>query len=709
MMIRKKWDKKEFDESKAEEISNALSLSYITSALLVQRGCTDKKSSISFINKENTTMHDPFLLPDMDKAVMRIVKAEHRHDKVVVYGDYDVDGITGTSILVSFFKDIGLNVIYHIPERLTEGYGMNAEAIKSFVGKNVSLIVTVDTGITAIDEIALANSLGMDVIVTDHHECRPQLPNAVAVIDPKREDNVYPFRDLAGVGVAFKLICAYYCYITTGRLGYDPEDRELIFDVIRDCYKRYGDIVALGTIADVMPVIGENRLITAYGLNKMKNTKNKGLLALLKATDLITENSTSKKISSTSVGFVIAPRINAAGRLGSASLAVEMFLTDSDERASELAEWLCEKNKERQTVELEILKEAEEMIAAQTSDNRIIVLDSDKWHHGVIGIVSSRITDKYHLPSILISFDGSDSEGKGSGRSIDNFDLLSALTACSDHLIKYGGHTHAAGLSLNREDLPAFKREIENYANSRISDEDLVCETLYDIEIDADSVNMDLVDELSKLEPYGEGNPVPVFLLSGLRITNITPLKEGRHTRISFEKDGRILQAMYFGMRQTDLPYIPGDCVDILVNLSENEFHGTVSAQIMIRDMRYSESFYSEYEPEISVYEYIRDEIILPQSIHIPSRDDCAAFFRIIRKQLAENGSAVINLHKILKTEIRNIGYVKARLIIDIFDELGLTRSSTDDGVSFDIKLLPTQEKKPLQNSVLFKRLNADS
>lgn len=708
MISKKNWIQKDHDEAAAALIADALSVSQVTASLLTQRGCYDKKSALSFINKENATMHDPFLLTDMDKAVMRIVKAEHRHDKVMVYGDYDVDGITGTSILVKFFRELGLNVDYHIPERLTEGYGVNAEAVKSFVSQSVSLIVTVDTGITAIDEVRLANGLGMDVIVTDHHECRPELPDAVAVIDPKRKDNKYPFPDLAGVGVAFKLICAYNCYVTTGRTGYDPEDRELIFEVIRDCYKKYGDIVCLGTIADVMPVTGENRLIIAYGLNKMKKTRNKGLAALLKASELMTEDGETKKINSSSVGFILAPRINAAGRLGSASLAVEMFLTDSDDRAAELAAWLCEKNKERQSIEMQILSEAEEQISKKidTDKDRIIVLDSDTWHHGVIGIVASRITDKYHLPSILISFDGSETDGKGSGRSIDGFDLLAAITSCGDRLLKYGGHKHAAGLSLRRSELEAFREEIGSYARSAITDEMLTTNVEYDYELDESHVSVDFINELSKLEPYGEGNPVPLFMMSDLKVTDVIPLKDGKHTRICFTKDGTPLQAMYFGMQTSELPYIPGDSADILFNLAENEFRGTVSAQILIRDMRYSEEFYNAYDAEKNVYDYINDDVILPQSEHIPGREDCAAVFRILKKHVPDNTSADVNLHKIIKTEIKNVGYVKMRFIIDVFAELGFINAKTYDGIVFNIKMIPSNEKKPLQSSELFRRLN---
>ena len=705
MIIRKKWKLKEYDEDTAELIRESVSVLPVTSVLLAERGCYDKQSAISFINKENTTMPDPFLLPDMKEAVLRIIKAEQRNEKVAVYGDYDVDGITGTSILVLFFRRIGLNVSYYIPKRLTEGYGVNGDAIKTLADSGVNLIVTVDTGITAVDEIKLANSLGVDVIVTDHHECRPELPDSVAVVDPKRPDSKYPFDGLAGVGVAFKLICAYYIFNATGTFDYEPDDRDIIFDAVRDCYKQYGDITALGTIADVMPVMKENRLIIAYGLNKMKKTKNKGLSALLKATELITEDNDSKKITSTGVAFIIAPRINAAGRLGDADSAVELFLTDSDNTAEELALKLCEMNKERQQIELQITEDAEKKIAdGSEADNRIIVLSGNTWRHGVIGIVSSRITEKYNLPSILVSFD-EDGEGKGSGRSIEGFDLLAAITSCSDKLTKFGGHKSAAGLSLKQSEFDEFKKEINEYAKEHITDDMLQPVVYADTELDYTDINTNLTEDLSKLEPFGEGNPVPVFLMRDLKITDIIPLKNGKHTRVCFSKDGHALEGLYFGMQPDNFNYTVSDTVDILFNLSENEFRGTVSAQIIIRDIRMSDNAYDEYEADLNVYEYIKDDVILPQKEHIPTRDDCAAVFKRIKLH-CENGEALINLNKLIKTELKGIGYVKLRLILDIFEELGFITVKGGDILTFDVKLNPIEEKKQLTQSSLYMKLS---
>lgn len=707
MFTSKKWTFKEYDKEAADAIAEALSLSHVTAVLLTERGCTDKKSALSFINKENTAIHDPFLLPDMEKAVTRLVKAVENNEKTAVYGDYDVDGITGTSLLVMFLRKLGLDVIYHIPDRLTEGYGVNSDSIKALAKEGVKLIITVDTGITAADEVSLANSLGVDVIITDHHECRPEIPDAAAAVDPKRPGCAYPFKDLAGVGVAFKLICAYECFMATGATEYSPDDSEIIFDTVRECYKEYGDITALGTIADVMPVTGENRLIIAYGLNRMKKTKNKGLTALLKASELINENGAGK-ITSSSVSFILAPRINAAGRLGNACRAVEMFLTDSEEEADEAARWLCEKNKERQKTELDIIADAENQISsgAVSYDDRIIVLSSDEWHHGVIGIVSSRITEKYNLPSILISFKDGGDTGKGSGRSIEGFDLLAAITAGADHLIKYGGHKNAAGLSLERSELEAFKAEIGRYAKEHIKDEDLTPVISVDAELTADDISIDTVSDISKLEPFGEGNPVPLFVMRDLLITDIIPLKEGKHTKINFVKDGRVLTGMYFGMNRDEFPFVEKDKADILFSLSENEFRGAVTAQIQIRDMHLSDSAAAEYEAEKSVYYYIKDDIILPQKEHIPSREDCVDVFKLIKKYCANKNSALINVHKLIRTGEYSCGYVKLLLILDIFSELGIIRCKAENDVLFEISVLPVQNKIPLTESKLFVKLN---
>ena len=707
MSLRKKWILKEYDTEAASLISEALSISPATAALLVERGHNTKKAALDFINKESAVMHDPFLLPCMEAAVKRIERAVVKNEKILVYGDYDVDGITGTAVLVMFFRSLGCDVSYHIPSRFTEGYGVNDESIRQFAEEGVDLIVTVDTGVTAVDEAQTAKNLGIDMIITDHHQCKEVLPDALAVINPKRPDSKYPFAELAGVGVAFKLICGYCCYQATGAVSYNKEDRELLFEIIRDCYKRYGEIIALGTIADIMPVTDENRLIIAYGLMRMSKTKNVGLRALLEQTEINAANS-KKKISTSTVSFTLAPRINAAGRLGDASRAVELFLTDDESLAAEIARELCETNRERQAEENAISYEAEKMIAEQVNfaTDKIIVLESDTWHHGVIGIVSSRITDKYHLPSILISFEGDGDVGKGSGRSIECFDLNEALTKCSDLLVKSGGHSFAAGLTVEREKLPAFKEKIGNIARETITDEDAEPRTYVDLQLYPEDLTLDLLTELAQLEPFGTSNPVPLFMLCGLTIKEIVPVSAGKHLRITFSYEDKTLSAMYFGKSEADFQFMVNDKVDILFNASENEFKSVVMFQIIIRDVRFSEESLSEHDAEQNVYEYIKDDTILPQEEHIPCREEFAALFRYLRTKCAETGTATVNLKKLAAIEFKKMNYIKLRLILDIFEELSFVKLYTEDGIMFKITMNGSCGKKDLGQSELYKKLN---
>ena len=708
MSLKKKWILKDYDKEAAAAISDALSILPATAALLVERGHDTKKAALDFINKESAVMHDPFLLPCMEAAVKRIEQAVLKHEKIMVYGDYDVDGITGTAVLVMFFRSLGCDVKYHIPSRFTEGYGVNEDSIRAFAAEGVSLIVTVDTGVTAVNEAKTAKELGVDMIITDHHQCKDILPDTLAVINPQRPDSKYPFSELAGVGVAFKLICGYFCYQATGAVSYSKENRELLFDVIRDCYKAYGEIIALGTIADIMPVIDENRLIIAYGLMRMPKTKNIGLRALLNETELGDPN-TKKKITTTTVSFTLAPRINAAGRLGDASRAVEMFLTEDESLAAEIARELCDKNRERQTEENTISAEAEKMISEQIdfSSDKIIILDSDSWHHGVIGIVSSRITDKYHLPSILISFEGDGSVGKGSGRSIECFNLNDALQLCNDLLIKFGGHSFAAGLSVERDKLPDFKERIGNIAREKITDEDAEPKVYVDLQLYPEDLTLDFLSELSQLEPFGTSNPVPLFMLCGLTIKDIVPVSNGKHLRITFSYEDKTISAMYFGKSEADFQFMINDRVDILFNATENEFRSVVTFQIVIRDVRFSDEARSENDAEIGVYGYIKDDIILPERDHIPCREECAAVFRSLRSKCAEKGSADINLKKLAAYEFKNMNYIKLRLILDIFEELTFIKQKTDDGIMFRITLNDKCERRELGSSSLFNKLNS--
>ena len=452
-------------------LETALGISSVTARLLCQRGYTSPESAKAFLFEEGE-FHSPFLIPDMDKAVERIERAIANREKVVIYGDYDVDGVTSVSVLTLYLKARGLMTKYYIPSRNGEGYGMNNAAIDKLHESGVSLMITVDTGVTAIDEVAYASSLGMDTVVTDHHECQALLPAAYAVVNPRRHDSAYPFKELAGVGVVFKLISA--CELT--KAGSEEEKRALM-DALCE---RYIDLVAMGTVADVMPLVDENRLLVKKGLSMMNARPRMGLSALLTAAS--GGERKASVITATTVSFTVAPRINAAGRIASAERAARLFLTESPAEAEKIALELCEINRARQAEENRIIEEAEAKIAAECDleNDRVIVLADDGWHHGVIGIVASRITERYGLPSILISFDGD--IGKGSGRSVKGINLVEALTDAEEHLIKFGGHELAAGLSVERSRIDAFRRHLNEYVKAHFAD----CEGGAGVDVDCE-------------------------------------------------------------------------------------------------------------------------------------------------------------------------------------------------------------------------------
>ena len=452
------------DPSAVSEIADELKLSLPTAKLLYNRGCTTPEQARRFIGKEEEQLYDPFLMRDMDKAASRIADAVTSGERIVIYGDYDVDGVTSVSSLLLFLRSYDADVRYHIPCRMTEGYGVSSAVIKKLYDEGCDLIVTVDTGITAIDEIAYAKSLGIDVVITDHHECHETLPEAYAIVNPCRPDCEYPFKELAGVGVVFKLMCAVETLL-------NPDDALSV--CVRRIAREYCDLVALGTIADVMPVRDENRLIVSYGLSLIEQGTRPAITELINASGSESKYNTKKKITAAYIGFTLAPRINAAGRIKDASTAVELLISDDTETAQKYAKELCAINKLRQQKENSITEEAYAKIAAEHDfeNDPVIVLDDEKWHHGIIGIVSSRITEKYGLTSILVSFDGNDPEspspsdvGKGSGRSVKGINLVEALSYSSDLLEKYGGHELAAGLAVRRDNLAEFKKKINEFA-----------------------------------------------------------------------------------------------------------------------------------------------------------------------------------------------------------------------------------------------------
>lgn len=557
--MQKKWKFSEFDENKVIEIAEKFNISKLLATVLVNRNIVDDDEINIFLNPTRNDFHDPYLMPDMDVAVNRIIKAIENQEKVIIYGDYDVDGITSITVLKKFLKKCGLDVGYYIPNRLNEGYGLNINAIDKIKKEGYNLIITVDCGISAIEEIKYANSLGLDTIVTDHHEPLDILPPAIGVVDLKRKDShKYPFDSLAGCGVAFKL-----CQALGMKLGIEENE-----------YLKYLDIVCVGTISDIVPLIDENRVIAKLGLKLVEVTKNPGLRALLNAAGY-------KQINSNTISFGVAPRINACGRMGFEEDALKLFLTDNIVEASNITEKLNHYNRERQEIEKNIFDEAIKMIEKE-GNNKSIVLGSENWHHGVIGIVSSKITEMYFKPSILIGFDGK--EGKGSGRSIPGFDLHEALVNLSDYLEKFGGHEMAVGLSLNKSKFKDFKEALEKYVQEKDIDKlNPIIEI--DKEIDFRDIRCDIIEELNLLEPFGEGNRRPIFVYRNLKIDSIRALSDGKHLKLTLKDGSTLINAIGFNLGHLSREYMLGDKVDIVGTLEINSFNGKNSVQININDI----------------------------------------------------------------------------------------------------------------------------
>lgn len=558
--MNKKWECYAVDENKVNELVEKFGISGILARILVNKNITQKDEIDLFMNPTRKDFHDPFLMPDMEIIVDRVLQAIEQKEKIMIYGDYDADGITSITVLKSFLEERGLEVASYIPNRLDEGYGLNKTALKKIYDDGYRLIITVDCGISGIDEVDYANSLGMEVLITDHHEPAETLPKAVAVVDAKRKDNKYPFNQLAGVGVVFKLIQAI-------SIKLDLEEKE---------YLKYLDIVCIGTISDIVPLIDENRVIAKLGLKLIAQTKNIGLKALLEVIGF-------KNIDSTTISFGVAPRINACGRMGDEQVALDLFLEKDYDKAKELAIKLNEYNIERQTIEKSIFDEATEKIEKNEKDKACIIVGSEGWHHGIIGIVASKVTEMYFKPSILICFEGND--GKGSGRSIPGFDLHDALTECSDYLEKFGGHSMAVGVTVSRDKFELFKNKFEEYAKSHDVDK-IIPVINIDSELSLKNIDIDSVKSLQKLEPYGEANKMPVFMIRNLKINSIRALSEGKHLKLTLKDDGYMINAIGFNMGNLSNEYLIDDKVDVIGNLDINSFNGNDSIQLILKDIR---------------------------------------------------------------------------------------------------------------------------
>ena len=557
----KKWVYNNVDENEVTKIKEKYQISELLATILVGRNIVEDSKIKVFLEPTRKDFYDPFLLPDMEKAVERLIKAIDNNEKLMIYGDYDVDGITSISVLKKFLEDRELKVGTHIPNRLDEGYGLNKDAINTIYEDGYKLMITVDCGISGIEEGEYANSLGIETIITDHHEPLDNLPNALAVIDPKIKNSKYPFNQLAGVGVVFKVIQAIGI-----KLNLDEKE-----------YLKFLDLVCIGTISDIVPLVDENRVIAKLGLKLVEVTQNIGLKTLLDSIGY-------SKINSMSVSFGIAPRINACGRMGHADEALKLFLTNSKQEAEVLTENLNNYNKTRQEIEKKIFEEALAKIEEEDFSNKdAIVIAGDNWHHGVIGIVSSKITDMYFKPSILICFDGEN--GKGSGRSIIGFDLHKALCETSQYLEKYGGHEMAVGLSLLKSNFESFKEAFQKYAEES-NIKDIIPIINIDKLITEKDLNIKAVKELEKLEPFGEANKCPLIAYKNLKIDSIRVLTEGKHMKLTLKtENNNIITAMGFNMGYRAEEFLIGDRVDIVGALEINSFNGMENIQFNLKDI----------------------------------------------------------------------------------------------------------------------------
>ena len=628
----------------------------LVSAVLASRGIATAEEAAAFLEHEQRLTYSPFLMADMDKAVERVQRALADHERIAVFGDYDVDGITATCILVDYLQSRGADVLHYIPRRIEDGYGLSIDAIEGLYRKGTRLLITVDCGITGVEEVDFANSLGMDVVVTDHHECKETLPRAVAVVDPHRPDCGYPFKHLAGCGVALKLALA---------LG-GPDREEALFS-------RYCTLAAIGTVADVMQMSGENRTIVSRGLAAIEHSDFIGLHALLKEAGLA-----GREITSVQIGFVLAPRINAAGRMGAADKAAELLLCTDPAEAERMARELCALNRERQNVEQTIYSQAEEMIAHMPERERsALVLESSRWHQGVVGIVASRLSEKYSRPSFMIHLNGT--TGKGSCRSWGGFNLFAALENCKDLLLGFGGHELAAGFTIDESNIPAFRERMNDYARSFRGGEAPVSVLDVDVAITHPSaVTLEELEALSALEPYGSGNARPVFCLLGATLLRTQNVGQNRHLKLRLGKGSAQFDGIFFSTVAEDCGCRPGDRVDAAFYLQVNEFRGSRTVQLQMVDLRPSLRPSGREQESLALAEQCtaRQPISARDARRLlPTREQFAAAWRFLERTVPEGGLTTGYL-PLLRTLAAELGkaepFPRAALCLAVFAERGL-------------------------------------
>lgn len=672
-MILRKWEVRPLDKERAAAFAQTYGVPFFLAMLMNIRGLDDAAHLREFLG-EGEPLSDPFLLKDMDKAAARITRAVDNMEKIAVYGDYDADGVTSTAMLYSYLETRGADVIFYIPQREGEGYGMNIGAVEYLKEQGVSLIVTVDNGISSVQEVARANELGIDVVVTDHHRPQEILPDAVAIVDAYRPDDTSPYKHFSGVGIAFKLLMAL-------------EDGA---GDVEDLLEAYSDLAAIGTIGDIVPLTGENRTLIRAGLERLSQSDRPGVQALLENAGIA-----GKALTSTNVAFTLVPRINATGRMGAPERAVRLLISGYEEEAEVLSEEICADNEERRRVEAEIAEAAFADIEAKGyMKDRVVVVDGENWHHGVIGIVASRVTERCGKPCMIIS--RGETEAKGSGRSIEGFSLFEAICACGDLLIKFGGHPMAAGITLKPENIEAFRKRINQYAAEHFPQMPTQTVTL-DCKLNPAALSVSMAQSLTQLEPFGNGNPQPVFGLFNMELSNVTPVGGGGHLRLTLEKNGAVITAMRFNTKPEELPYHIGDKIDLAVQLEAREFRGQPSLTVIVRDMKFAAFDTEKNIASLASFEkWQRGEALSAEDKNrlYPDRACLAAIYRALRTVNGKETNQVRFVSQFGKD--MTLGLFKTALLV--FEERGLVHSEIADD-TFTATLIETSGKTDITRS----------
>lgn len=672
-MILRKWEVRPLDKERAAAFAQTYGVPFFLAMLMNIRGLDDAAHLREFLG-EGEPLSDPFLLKDMDKAAARITRAVDNMEKIAVYGDYDADGVTSTAMLYSYLETRGADVIFYIPQREGEGYGMNIGAVEYLKEQGVSLIVTVDNGISSVQEVARANELGIDVVVTDHHRPQEILPDAVAVVDAYRPDDTSPYKHFSGVGIAFKLLMAL-------------EDGA---GDVEDLLEAYSDLAAIGTIGDIVPLTGENRTLIRAGLERLSQSDRPGVQALLENAGIA-----GKTLTSTNVAFTLVPRINATGRMGAPERAVRLLISGYEEEAEVLSEEICADNEERRRVEAEIAEAAFADIEAKGyMKDRVVVVDGENWHHGVIGIVASRVTERCGKPCMIIS--RGETEAKGSGRSIEGFSLFEAICACGDLLLKFGGHPMAAGITLKPENIEAFRKRINQYAAEHFPQMPTQTVTL-DCKLNPAALSVSMAQSLTQLEPFGNGNPQPVFGLFNMELSNVTPVGGGGHLRLTLEKNGAVITAMRFNTKPEELPYHIGDKIDLAVQLEAREFRGQPSLTVIVRDMKFAAFNTEKNIASLASFEkWQRGEVLSAEDKNrlYPDRACLATIYRALRTVNGKETDQIRFVSQFGKD--MTLGLFKTALLV--FEERGLVHSEIADD-TFTATLIETSGKTDITRS----------